>query len=152
MSRETREIDLDLIDVVERLREVDEDAAEQLSLSVAQNGLNHAITVRPMEDGRFDLVAGGHRLRAHELLGLDAILCDIRDLSDDEAELVEIEENLFRNDLTCAERIISIGVWDASFRAAHEEYQRGGDRGKPFDGCSGHGCYARRSSDPSWQF
>ena len=75
------------------------------------------------------MVAGAHRLRAHELLGRETITCTIRDLSDDEAELVEIEESLMRSELTAAERILSIGLWNEAFLEANPEYRRGGDRG-----------------------
>lgn len=125
---------LDQIDVWDRLRNVDEDAAQQLALDIDQNGLINAISVRPSDSGRYDLVAGAHRLRAHELLGIDEIRCDVRNLSDDEAELVEISENLFRNDLSAAERVLSLGLWERAFREAHPEIGHGGDRGNQHTG------------------
>lgn len=140
-DRVVKNIPLELIDVQGRLRDVDETAAMQLALSIAKSGLNNAITVRPNGD-RYELVAGGHRLRAHELLDYDEIRCDVRDLSDDQAELVEIEENLFRNDLTCAERVLSLGVWDRAFRAEHPDFKQGGDRGNHHTG----------GKVPSWDF
>jgi ParB family chromosome partitioning protein len=128
MTTQTAEVPVDEINIGERLRDVCEAAAEQYALSISQSGLLHPVIVRPSEHGGFDLVAGAHRLRAHELLDLETIRAEIRDLTDDEAEIVEIEENLFRNDLTCAERVISLGLWEQAFKEAHPEIRQGGDR------------------------
>ncbi|WP_299152021.1 ParB N-terminal domain-containing protein [uncultured Tateyamaria sp.] len=121
-------VSIELIDIGVRLRDVNEHRAEEYALSIEENGLHQAIVVRPTEVGRFDLVAGAHRLRAHELLGRDAIRAAVRDLDDDEADLVEVEENLLRRELTAAERAISMGIWDEAFRAKNPEYAHGGDR------------------------
>ncbi|KPN64284.1 ParB-like nuclease domain-containing protein [Aliiroseovarius crassostreae] len=128
------EISLDLIDVTERLRELDEGAAQQLALAIGKNGLINAITLRPSDHGRYELVAGRHRLRAHEILDRETIRSFVRELTDDEAEILEIEENVFRTDLSAIERIKSVGLWVQSFRTAHPELKHGGDRGNQHTG------------------
>lgn len=114
--------------VEDRLRQVNEDAAQRLAVSLSKSRLINAITVRPIDDGSYQLVAGAHRLHAHALLQRDDIRAEIWDISKEEAWIIEIEENLFRDDLLHAERILSLGLWDRDFRAQHPEFRRGGDR------------------------
>lgn len=89
---------------VHRRRPINETVVKELAESIKREGLLHPITVR-LDGNRLRLVAGAHRLEAVAMiLGLDTISAIICDLSDDEAEVVELEENLVRNDLTKAQR------------------------------------------------
>lgn len=127
-TADIRDLNLDQIDVRDRFRGVDEISAQKLALDISKNGLIQFIVVRPVGDDQFKLVVGGHRFRAHQLLELEKIRCDVRDLTDEEAHLVEIGENLLRRDLTDGERVRSLGVWNASMKEEHPEFSKGGDR------------------------
>ena len=63
------------------------------------NGLINPITVRKVGK-KYVLVAGGHRLAAIKQLGYTEIDCLIVECDDLQAELLEIDENLIRNDIT----------------------------------------------------
>ncbi|MBR7651425.1 ParB N-terminal domain-containing protein [Brucella oryzae] len=117
----------------DRARPVDEDHAVAIAASMADRGLINPITVRatPAKDGGktpYTLVAGGHRYRAAELNQWDEI--DVIVVSADavEAQLMEISENLYRNELTALDRAIFV----MKFREIHEEkfgkILRGGDQ------------------------
>ncbi|TYR30911.1 hypothetical protein FY036_15785 [Mesorhizobium microcysteis] len=92
--------------VGDRLREVGDVTSLASSMSVV--GLENPIAVRMVKEGDsgyFQLVAGARRLAAAKSLGWDAIECHVYvNMTDDEAEALEIVENLERQDLTAAER------------------------------------------------
>lgn len=79
----------------------DEKALEALAQSIRTEGVRVPLQVRPLPDGRFDLLAGHRRLRAAQLVGLDAVPCLVRtDVDDDrEARFVVLLDNLQRENL-----------------------------------------------------
>lgn len=91
------EVSIEQITVGPRLR-VSSDASD-LRESMRRSGLLHPITITTT--GR--LIAGAHRLKSAKELGWVSVRCDVRDLDDTEAELVEIDENLCHHVLTITE-------------------------------------------------
>lgn len=71
---------------------------KELAESIEQIGLINPITVAETNN-QYLLVAGLHRLEAHKILGKDKIEASILTGTDLELELVEIDENLIRNEL-----------------------------------------------------
>ncbi|RMI04898.1 MAG: ParB/RepB/Spo0J family partition protein [Calditrichaeota bacterium] len=78
----------------------DEDSLEELKQSIKEKGVIQPILVRPLEDGRYQLVAGERRLRAVISLGMRQIPAFIREVTTDE-EMLEIAliENVQREHL-----------------------------------------------------
>lgn len=120
-----RRIRLDRIIVADRLRPCDQAAVANIAVSMQENGQITPLVVRPVRmDGDemwFGLVAGGHRYDAAKLLGWTDVDCSIRDLTDDQARLVEIDENLVRRDLTAYERALFIDARLDVWAALHPE-------------------------------
>ena len=54
-------------------REFDEEALEELAESIRQIGIIQPITLRQMEDGTYQIIAGERRWRASQRAGLDTI-------------------------------------------------------------------------------
>ena len=105
-----RMIPVDRIIVRNRLRAVDPAIVEAKRVSMRESGQIAPLLVRP-EAGRpgwYVLVVGAHRLEAARLEGWAEIEADIRHLSDDQAELVEIDENLIGPSLTPLDRAVFI--------------------------------------------
>lgn len=75
-------------------------ALAELAASIKENGLVQPISVRPLPDGRFSIVAGERRWRAHVLAGLDTIDANVIDVTDGERDILAIVENLQRADIT----------------------------------------------------
>ena len=75
------------------------------------------IKVRKTPNGKkpYELVAGLHRLEGHRLAGMDQIEVNIIQADRNGAREEEIEENLFRNELTALERIVSISAYRSLF-------------------------------------
>jgi len=89
---------IDRIIVGKRLRQVGNIA--ELAASMRQVGQLQAITI--LTDGT--LVVGGHRLAAAKSLGWTTIRARLRDMDAVDAELAEIDENLYRRELSVLEQ------------------------------------------------
>lgn len=110
--------------VPDRLRIIEEDHALAISASIVEHGLINPITVRRTPPATkpfkpFTLIAGAHRMRAVELADDDQIEAMIVDADKDEAQLVEITENLFRNELSALDRAMFVmsyrEVWERKY-------------------------------------
>lgn len=77
----------------------EEAALEELAASIAQRGVIQPIIVRPLDNGRFQLVAGERRWRAAQKAQLHEIPALVRELSDREVMALALIENLQREDL-----------------------------------------------------
>lgn len=77
----------------------------ELEEGIREHGVIEPIIVRPLADGRYEIVAGERRWRAAgNVFGPDyAMPVVIRDLTDEEAEAVALAENYHRDDVSAAE-------------------------------------------------
>lgn len=85
-----------------------QESLEELAQSIAERGVLEPIVVRPMPDGRFQIIMGERRYRASKLAGLSEIPAIIRDQSDEEARADALLENFQREDLNPVERARAI--------------------------------------------
>lgn len=104
------------IAILERQRkELDKTKLNELAESIKTNGLLHPIVIRRpfdeeitqiSESQRYILSVGGRRLAAHILLGRTDIEANLKeDLDPISAQVVELEENIKRHDLSWQEQI-----------------------------------------------
>ncbi len=123
---------IDAIDVVNRMRPSDPARVEALAASINEIGLQQPIIVRmaPDDSNRMVLVAGGHRLAVAKLLGWAEIPAILLDIDEAEARLVEIDENLIRNELTELDRALALAERKRIYEALHPETKHGGRRPK----------------------
>jgi ParB family chromosome partitioning protein len=101
---------IDEIAIPDGRREINPATVKKLAQSIEQVGLRHPITVRRKGDG-YSLIAGRHRLEACKKLGREHIPASIVSMTNDEARLWEIAENLHRAELTKLERDEQIAEW-----------------------------------------
>ena len=85
---------------------MDEDM-DQLIQSVRERGVITPVTVRPKDDGRYELVSGHRRKKACEEIGLETIPAEIKELSRDEAIILMVESNLQRSIILPSEKAFS---------------------------------------------
>lgn len=78
----------------------DDESFEELKNSIQEKGVIQPILVRPIEDGRYQVVAGERRLRATISLGIEKIPVHVKEITSDE-EMLEIAliENVQREQL-----------------------------------------------------
>ena len=87
----------------------DEQALRELASSILARGLKQPIVVRPIGDGRYEIVMGERRWRAHCMLHAEGrlesptILAFVRRTSDEDMAIDAIVENLARADLSVLE-------------------------------------------------
>ena len=85
---------------------LDEDM-DQLVESIKERGLITPITLRPKEDGRYEVVSGHRRKKACEIAGLSYVKADVREMSRDEAIILMVESNLQRSVILPSEKAFS---------------------------------------------
>ena len=93
----------------------------ELAESIKEIGLLNPITVTK----DYALIAGHHRLKAFEALGIDLIPIRIIDCTALQAELAEIDENLIRNNGTELEQGISLARRKEIYLELHPETAKG---------------------------
>lgn len=101
-----REISVELIDrnPFQTRTFVDQDQLAELAASITANGVVQPILVRPLANGRFQLIAGERRWRASQLAEKKTIPAILRQVSDEQAMEITIVENLQRADLNAMEQ------------------------------------------------
>lgn len=87
--------------------EFDEEALKELSESIRQYGIIQPITVRKIDENRYQLISGERRLRASILLNLETIPAYIRQANDQEMLEMALVENIHRKDLDPIEIALS---------------------------------------------
>src|SRR5919106_927026 len=116
---ELRELPVDMIEPnPEQPRSSFEPAAlDALAGSISSAGLLQPLIVRPLDGGRFELVAGERRWRAAQKAGLERIPAVIRTSPEDERLQAALIENMVREDLNpveearaCAALVDDLGI------------------------------------------
>ena len=77
----------------------DEDSLDELAESIREHGIIQPLTVRRMQDGCYEIIAGERRWRAARLLGMDKVPARIIEADDRQAMEMGLVENLQREDL-----------------------------------------------------
>ncbi len=98
----------------------DEQLAE-LAASITANGVVQPILVRPLANGRFQLIAGERRWRASELAGKKTVPAILRRVSDEQAMEITIVENLQRTDLNPMEQARAFERLSREFHMTQEQ-------------------------------
>ncbi len=111
--------------VKDRLRKLDQEKVRELAESIKESGLINPITIT--KDYR--LLAGHRRLAACKLLGLDDIEVNIvSPESELDEELIEIDENLIRDELHYIDRADQLKRRQEIYELKYPESKKGGDR------------------------
>ncbi len=84
---------------------VDPQGVQELAASIAARGVLQPLLVRPdpAASGRYQIIAGERRWRAAQIAGIHEVPTLIRNLSDNDAMMVALVENLQRQDLNAIE-------------------------------------------------
>jgi ParB family chromosome partitioning protein len=118
-----REISLDQIDrnPFQTRTQVNETQLAELAASITSNGVVQPILVRPLPNGRFQLIAGERRWRASQLAGKATIPSILRQVSDEQAMEITIVENLQRADLNPMEQARAFERLSREFHMTQEQ-------------------------------
>ena len=104
MNNQIIQIDIDKVipNIYQPRKYFNEQAIEELSLSIIEHGIIQPLTVR-VRGEIYELVAGERRLRAAKLANLPTVPCNVIDITDTESAEIALLENLQREDLNYIE-------------------------------------------------
>lgn len=77
----------------------DKSSLDDLKNSISERGVDTPIIVRPIEDGKYKIVAGERRWRCSVALGLKTVPAIAKELNDAEAYMLALTENIQRESL-----------------------------------------------------
>lgn len=118
-------VKLDIMDIEpnkeQARKQFDEAALSELADSIAQHGVLQPLLVRPIIGGGYQLIAGERRWRASRIAGLTQVPVIIKELTDDEAAVISLIENLQREDLNPIEEAYGFASLIKDFDLTQEE-------------------------------
>jgi ParB family chromosome partitioning protein len=112
-------------------QDFDEEALEELKISIQEVGLLQPIVVRQLAADKYELVMGERRWRAAQAVGRDTIPAIVRDTRDDAMLRDALLENIHRVDLNPLEEAAAYQQLLEEFGATHEELGRRIGRSRP---------------------
>ena len=83
---------------------LDDERMTELIESIKEHGLLQPVLVRPIENGKYEMVSGHRRKRAFELAGLDTIPCRVQEMTLEEATITMVESNCYRETILPSEK------------------------------------------------
>lgn len=89
-------------------REIQPEALEELADSIRAQGVMQPIVVRPIDEQRYEIIAGERRWRAAQLAELDVIPAVIREVTDEVALALALIENIQRENLNAIEEAMAL--------------------------------------------
>ena len=109
----------------------DEEALDELKISIQEVGFLQPIVVRELGDGRYELVMGERRWRAAQAIGRATIPAIVRETRDDDMLRDALLENIHRANLNPHEEAAAYQQLLEEFGATHEELAKRIGRSRP---------------------
>ena len=101
--------------------DMSQESLDELADSIKAQGLVQPIVVRPINGGRYEIIAGERRWRASKMAGLDTLPALVRDVSDRSAIAMALIENIQREDLNPMEEANALHRLREEFSMTHQE-------------------------------
>ena len=99
---------------------MDQEALNALAASIKAQGIMQPILVRPVGDGKHEIIAGERRWRAARIAGLSSVPVLVRNVPDQQALAVALIENIQREDLNALEEAAGIERLIREFSLTHQ--------------------------------
>ena len=102
---------------------MEQEKLEELADSIAREGIMQPLLVRPIagETELYEIIAGERRFRAAKIAGLTTVPVLIREVSDEQAAVMALIENMQREDLNPLEEAKGIDRLIKEFSFTHEQ-------------------------------
>jgi len=100
---------------------MDQDALAELAESIRSQGVMQPILVRPLSEGRYEIVAGERRWRAARMAGLASVPALVREVPDSHALAMALIENIQREDLNPLEQATGMKRLIEEFGMTHAQ-------------------------------
>ena len=102
-------------------RLMDKEALDDLANSISKQGVLQPIVARKLDSGDYEIIAGERRWRAAQQAGLDRVPVVVRELSDEDAMVIGLIENLQREDLNPIEEARGMQRLIEEFTMTHQQ-------------------------------
>jgi len=99
---------------------IEQEALAELAASIKTQGVMQPVLVRPIGEGRYEIIAGERRWRAARMAGLTVVPTLVRDIPDQQALAAALIENIQREDLNPLEEAIGIQRLIQEFGLTHQ--------------------------------
>jgi len=99
---------------------MDEGSLYELAESIRSQGVMQPILVRPLDSGRYEIIAGERRFRAAQLAGLEEVPVLVKAVPDEAAAVMALIENIQREDLNPLEEAQGLQRLVTEFGLTHE--------------------------------
>ncbi len=101
------------VDIIQRGKyqpriDMNQEALDELANSIKAQGVVQPIVVRPIGEGRYEIIAGERRWRATQLAGMATIPAISRDVPDEAAIAMSLIENIQREELNPIEEAAAL--------------------------------------------
>ncbi|MBS0544539.1 MAG: ParB/RepB/Spo0J family partition protein [Proteobacteria bacterium] len=110
---------------------MDPGSLEELAASIKAQGVMQPILVRPVDEDRYEIIAGERRWRAAQIAGLDDVPCLVREIPDEAALAMSLIENIQREDLNPLEEASGIQRLIDEFAMTHQQAADAVGRSRP---------------------
>ncbi len=97
------------------------DSLQELADSIRAQGVVQPIVVRPIGEGRYEIIAGERRWRASQIAGLHEIPAVVRDVPDSAAIAIALIENIQRENLNPIEEARALQRLLNEFDMTHQQ-------------------------------
>ena len=97
------------------------ESLQELADSIKAQGVVQPIIVRPIDDKRYEIIAGERRWRASQMAGLQDVPCVVRDVNDQAAMAMALIENIQREDLNPMEEARALQRLILEFELTHQQ-------------------------------
>ena len=102
-------------------RDMEPQALEELAESIKLQGVMQPIVIRPIAEGRYEIIAGERRWRATQMAGLSTIPVIIRDVPDEAAIAMALIENIQRENLNPIEEAFALSRLQTEFELTQQQ-------------------------------
>lgn len=102
-------------------REMDDEALNELAISIKAQGILQPILVRKLVDGKFEIIAGERRWRAAQKAALTEVPVIIKEIPDDAAMAIGLIENIQRENLNAIDEALGLQRLVQEFSLTHQE-------------------------------
>lgn len=121
-------LEIKVKDIVRNIKqprqEFDKEKLMELADSIREHGVIQPVILRPLNKGKFELIAGERRWRAAKIAGVDVIPAIIRDVTERETNEIALIENIQRENLNPLEEAMAYRQLMEDFGLTQEEVSK----------------------------
>jgi ParB family chromosome partitioning protein len=130
-------------------QEFNPEQMEELTASIKENGILQPLTVRELEGGDFELIAGERRLRAAKDAGLETVPVYILSV-DADVEMMEyaLVENIQRVDLKPLEKAEGYAILSGKYDLSQDDIAKRVGKSRPAGGAGSGMAHDRSPAEP----